>query len=365
MKILYYFRNLGTAMYMWQVYHIVDELAHYNCEVEVFNPKDFETIDEANERLLKKVREERIDLFMTCHNESLLYIATLKEIKSLGIPALLFCPDNLVAPFNHRHIAPFFDLVWLTAKETEYLFKRWKCKTVFLPYAANPFFLRPDFQQTELPYIGFVGTPHGSRTDRINKLLVAGLPVCVHTRLNAFETKLISAPLDSYAKALVDSIRYPIGIKLVCGSVKDKLMKHRKLLENNPNLRRDAPVPLEKLASKNCAYALVLSFSEANSSGVLKNPVPIVNLRNFEIPMSGGLQITRYTEELASYFENDREIILCRDDDEFNEKARFYLRSDNHDLRLEMKKAARARAEKQHTWMCRFEVIFNRLGLKN
>ena len=97
MKILYYYQNLGTVMYTWQIYHIVGELAHYNCEVEIINPKDFETVDEANERLLKKVKETKIDLFMTCHNESLLYISTLKEIKSLGIPTLLFCPDNLLA----------------------------------------------------------------------------------------------------------------------------------------------------------------------------------------------------------------------------------------------------------------------------
>lgn len=350
-------------MYMWQVYHIVDELAHYDCTVDIFNPSDYESLDQANEQLLKKVKTEKVDLFMTCHNESLLYIDTLKEIKLLGIPTLLFCPDNLVAPFNHKKIAPLFDLVWLTSKETEYLFRRWKCSTVFLPYAANPFFLKPNFEQREIPCVGFIGTPHGSRIDRINKLLVAGIPLCVHTKTDAFDTKLVSAPVSSYLKTLFQSIQYPIGVKLICGSFIDKL-SHRSLLSDNSNLHREAPIPLDELASKNCEYSLVLAFTEANSTGVLRKPVPIVNLRNFEIPMSGGLQITRYTDELASYFKNDKEIVLCKDDEEFGGKAKFYLDTKNDNLRLQMKQAARNRAEKEHTWMRRFEHAFHELGLK-
>lgn len=363
MKVLYYFRKLNTPMYMWQIYHIVDELAHYNCTIDVFNPGEFDSVDEANEKVLNKVQNIKYDLFMTCHNESLLYPITLQQIKKKGIPTLLFCPDNLVAPFNHREIAPLFDLVWLTSYETEYLFKRWHCKTVVLPYAANPFFLKPNLKQRERMCVGFIGTPHGSRIDRINKMLDSQIPICVHTKSDAFASQLVSAPINSYLKVLKDSIRYPIGVKLVYASIIDKL-KHRNLHTDSPYLYREDVVPLEQLANKNCEYALVLAFAEANSTGVLKNPVPIVNLRNFEIPMSGGLQITRYTDELASYFENDKEIILCKDDEEFKEKAQFYLDTKNDDLRLRMKLAARKRAEKDHTWMRRFDVVFHELGFK-
>ena len=363
MTILYYFRKLNTPMYMWQIYHIVDELAHYNCRVDVFNPDEYDSVDEANEKVIKKLQTTRYDLFMTCHNESLLYPMTLQQIKKAGIPTVLFCPDNLVVPFNHQRVAPLFDLVWLTSHETEYLFKRWGCKTVVLPYAANPFFLKPNFQQNERLCVGFIGTPHGSRIDRINKMLDSGIPLCVHTKADAFAPKLVSAPISSYLNVLRDSIRYPIGVKLAYASVIDKL-KHRNLHTDSPYLHRENVIPLEELANKNCEYALVLAFTEANSTGVLRNPVPIVNLRNFEIPMSGGLQITRYTDELASYFENDKEIILCKDDEEFKEKALFYLEPQNDTLRLKMKIAARERAEKEHTWMRRFEVAFHELGLK-
>ena len=80
--------------------------------------------------------------------------------------------------------------------------------------------------------------------------------------------------------------------------------------------------------------------------------------------MSGGLQITGYTEELAVYFEDNKEIILCKDDEEFRDKAMFYLDPHNDRLRKEMKIAARARAEKEHTWMNRFQKVFNEFDLK-
>ena len=362
MKILYYFRNLGTAMYMWQVYHIVDELAHYDCTVDIFNPSDYESLDQANEQLLKKVKTEKVDLFMTCHNESLLYIDTLKKIKSLGIPTLLFCPDNLLAPFNHEHIARFFDLVWLTSHETKYLFDKWGCRSVFLPYAANPFMYKPDYSMDEIQSLGFIGTPHGTRMDHINDLVDAGVSVTVHTALKNSHPKVVSAPMNSYIRTLGAYIRYPIGRKLLIASMIDKSKKRVFHLNNNLTIKE--PVPFEEMAKYSCAYAAMLSFTDARSTGVLKNPVSIINLRHFELPMSGALQFTTYSDELASYFEDGEEIILCRSKEEYIERAKYWLKPENAEKRKGMKLAARKRGVAEHTWHNRFEKVFDLLEIK-
>lgn len=363
MKILYYFRNLGTAMYMWQIYHIVDELAHYDCIVDIFNSDNFESLDEANDQVLKKLREEPYDLFMTCHNEKLLYISTVKEIKKIGIPTLLFCPDNLLAPFNHEHIAKYFDLVWLTSQETKYLFDNWGCKSVFLPYAANPFMYKPDYSMNEILSLGFIGTPHGTRMDHINNLIDAGVSVTVHTALNNSHQNVVSAPVNSYIKALEAYIRYPIGRKLLIASIIDK-SKKRAFHVDNDNLIIKEPVLFEEMAKYSCAYAAMLSFTDARSTGVLKNPVPIINLRHFELPMSGALQFTSYSDELASYFKDGEEIILCKSEEEYIERAKYWLRSENSEYRKKMKLAARKRAVAEHTWHNRFEKVFELLKLK-
>lgn len=349
-------------MYMWQVYHIVNELARYECTVDIFNPNDFATLDEANEQLLRKLKESPYELFMTCHNEELLYISTIKEIRTLGIPTLLFCPDNLLAPFNHEHVAKYFDLVWLTSRETKYLFDRWKCTSIFLPYAANPFMYKPDYSMNEIEALGFIGTPHGTRMDHINVLVDAGVPVVVHTASKNSVQKVVSAPISSYIKTLGACIRYPIGRKLLRASIIDKSKKRAFHVENE-NLTIKEPVPFEEMAKYSCAYAAMLSFTDARSTGVLKNPVPIINLRHFELPMSGALQFTSYSDELASYFKDGEEIILCKNKEEYIEKAKYWLRPENAEKRNKMKLAARERAVKEHTWHDRFERIFELLKI--
>lgn len=362
LKIIYYFLNKDTMMYQWQKYHIFDELSMHNCKVEILSPLDYPSVSIANEMLIKKCKSNNYDMFFTTFNEEYLFHSTVEEIKKIGIPTVLFCPDNLVAPFNHQTIAPLFDLVWLTSKETQYLFNEWGCKSIFQPYAANPNFLKPNYPLNEISKVGFIGTPHGSRISRINSLLEAGIPVSMHSSTSSMNNNF-SASFSQYAKVYYNYSRYSIGRKLAIAAIKDKLI-HRHINDTSEYLEIKEPVPLSMLAEANCAYSLVLSFTDASSTGVLKNPVPIVNLRNFEIPMSGGLQFTTYTEELAEYFEDGKEIILCKSKEEYIEKARYYLQPERAEERLKMKEAARFRAENEHNWYKRFSIIFNILGIK-
>ena len=363
MKILYYFRNIDTMMFQWQRYHIFDELKTHGIDVEIVSPYDFATVENANQFLLKQIMRKSYDMFLTSFNEEFLAISTLTEIKNHGIPTVLFCPDNLTVPFRHKKISRYFDLVWLTAKETEYLFKKWGCNTIFQPYAANPFFLVPRYDVMEVPRVGFIGTPHGSRIDRINTLLSGQVPVTVYTAKASVEQRFLKEKPAKYLRVLADDMRFPIGRKLAIAAVKDKLF-HRELCDPYEMLEQKKPVPLEKLSLVNGQYALVLSLTDADSTGVLKNPVPIVNLWNFEIPMSGGVQFTTFSEELASYFEPDKEIVMARGKEEYIDKAKFYLKPENARLRREIRVAARRRAESEHTWYHRFKAVFDELGIR-
>ena len=363
MKILYYFRMYDTVMYKWQIENFIDEMSEYGCEIEVFNPLNFTSIDESNEKLIKKILQEKYDMFMTCHNEEILYLDTLRIIKSHGIPTVLFCPDNLLAPFNHEHIASEFDLVWLTSRETKAIFESWGCKTIFLPYAANPKLYKPDYTMEEIERVGFIGNPHGTRMDYINRLVDAGIPLTVHTSNEMTSQHIISSSPQNYIDALKAYIRYPIGRKLLVASIIDKT-KRRRLNVENDNLELRERIPFSDMARYSCAYAMMLSFSDAKSTGVLKNPVPIVNLRHFELPMSGALQFTTFSDEIAEYFEDGKEIILCNSKEEYIDKARFWLNSSQVENRKKMKLNARKRAESEHTWKKRFDVLFKEIGIK-
>jgi len=86
-----------------------------------------------------------------------------------------------------------------------------------------------------------------------------------------------------------------------------------------------------------------------------------VPLQTFDVPMCGGLQIAPYVDELAGYFEDGKEIILCRNDEEFISKCHFYLKPENATLRLKMKQDARKRAEAEHSWGKRFGEVIGRM----
>lgn len=364
MRILYYFKEQDTPMYQWQRIHILNELKYHDCKIHIFNPLNYKCIEDANENLLLHLSENKYDLFMTPHNQETLYVDTLELIKKKGIPTLLICFDNLLIPFYHKKIAPIFDLVWLTSMETAKIFEKWGVNYIFLPYAANPFYFKPD-RNEELPSVGFIGTPYGSRTKRINAMIEKGIPVSLHANLPQNLGNVSKFNKVDLIKDVITYSKFSIGRKVMLGNLASKVQKRNELHIENDNLtilpRADTFNDMYELFSK---YALSLSTTDARSTGVLKNPVQVVNLRSFEIPMAGGLQICSYSNELAQYFEEDKEIIFYKNDYELEEKARFYLDEKNTRLRMEMKIAARIKAENEHTWFSRFKYIFDYFHLK-
>ena len=360
MNVLYLFHNYDSMMYKWQIYHIVNELKEHNVFIDIISPNNYNSVDDLNDEILIRMSDNTYDLFMTCLNEKFIKISTLKSINK---KKLLFCPDNLVAPYNHKKICKYFDLVWLTSRETEYLFNKWKAKTIFLPYAANPNLLYPcEFESLERR-VCFVGTPHGSRIRTINKLIDNGIKVTIYSTVTDKSTKLINAPLRKYFKELKRYLSYSIGWKILFGVLKDKFKKESLHVENK-NLIIEKPINVNDLSKIYNKYYLVLAFSEANSTGYLKKPVDIVNLRNFEIPMSGCIELVRYTSEMNSYFEDGKEIVYYDDIEKDLNKIKDFLDNNSVEEVRKMKQAARLKSINNHTWYHRFKKIMDVLVIK-
>lgn len=368
MNILYYQRELPVVTGIWPNFHFLDELKRCGHHIYVFNYLRFETIDIANEELIKRIKAEKWDLFMTPHGSNLLYPETIKQISSLGIPSLLICFDNLHAPFMHQSIAPYFDLVWLTSYETKPMFEKWGCKCIFLPYAANPYTYFPAYKE-EIPTVGFIGTPYGSRVEKINDLVDAGINCTVYSgQVNTAGTigkrKKKFSDYCSILHTDFDLMRFPIGRKVLAAKYYKKFfVKNSMLSIESPYLEIRPSVSFEEMNELYANFSLSLGITELWDTYVLPKPVYKLHLRTFEIPMCGGLQFTAYVDELASYFEADKEIVFYSSKEEYIDKAKFYLREDNSALRRKMKEAARKRAESEHTWTKRFEKVFEELHL--
>jgi spore maturation protein CgeB len=87
-----------------------------------------------------------------------------------------------------------------------------------------------------------------------------------------------------------------------------------------------------------------------------------LHLREFEAPMCGALYITGYSDELALFFEPDREVVVYRNVFELLEKVRYYLK--RPDQAEKIRKAGYRRAIQEHTYHHRFESLFRHLGLQ-
>jgi len=84
-----------------------------------------------------------------------------------------------------------------------------------------------------------------------------------------------------------------------------------------------------------------------------------VNLRTFEICMSGNFQLMQYSPCVEEYFEIDKEIVCWENKKELFEKILYYL--ENKDERVKIAKKGYEKAIKKHTWSVRFEKIYSLL----
>ena len=183
MNIFYFFKELDTPMYQWQRTNLIDELIRNGHKVKTFNPLDYQSIEEANAITVPSIKKwGKCDLFLTCDDQDTIFKETVEEINKMGIPTCLICWDNLELPFKQKKIAPAFDIVWITSVETQYLFEQWGCKNIiFQTYAANPYTYTAENIDKQLHSVGFIGSPYGSRTNKLNDLLENGVNCSIYS----------------------------------------------------------------------------------------------------------------------------------------------------------------------------------------
>ena len=104
-----------------------------------------------------------------------------------------------------------------------------------------------------------------------------------------------------------------------------------------------------------------LNFSEVKDelTGEIKRHI---RLRDFEVPMSGGLLMTGYQDELGEYYEIGREIVCYDSKEELLDKCRYYL--SHYQEAKAIRQAGYRRARREHTWSNRFRQLFQHMGME-
>ena len=72
--------------------------------------------------------------------------------------------------------------------------------------------------------------------------------------------------------------------------------------------------------------------------------------------MCAALYFTNYSEELAEFYEPDKEIVVFRNEHELLDKAKYYLKHPNEAEKV--RQAGYKRASECHTYQKRFNDLF-------
>lgn len=109
-------------------------------------------------------------------------------------------------------------------------------------------------------------------------------------------------------------------------------------------------------------YSDILSHSEIVLGLLREEAEDLHTQRTFEIPACGSLQVAPFTEEVANFFQPEKEIILYRSNEEMKEKIDFLLKKPS--LRLQIRNAGHQRAIKgKHTYLDRTEQILQKVNV--
>ena len=366
MKIIHYRKSSSGFMYQWHDYHFVDEWRASGYDVVTVDAcmidgvlDEEKTLFEITSRLSKSV----INVFFSTTGDGFISRGILKELKRLNVALVRLSCDDLSVPFNSKKTAKLYDVYWTTVPENIDVLKSYGAKCIVMPFAANP--RRFNYQPVKhfpKSVIGFIGTPYGARARYLNSFIENGFKVYVYSNsghANAKDLHVVkpSGSLKFRMRQIsyfINSMKYSSSRALVYSSLLSKMTTDE---FHSDQLQYIAPPNFDNFPS--VASSLPVSFGSTilGNTDILKNPLQNIRLREFEIASCGGCHLVDRSSLLMDYFEDSREMIMYSSREEMLDKAKYYSRPSNLNIRNKISEAARKRVLKDHTWSYRLDSI--------
>jgi hypothetical protein len=319
-----------------------------------------------SQKLLEVFRSEHtrrpLDLVFTYLMDGMVETTALDELRRSGVPICNFSCNNIHQFDLVDEISPHVDYSLHAERDAREKFLAVGANPLWWPMASNPHYFKPCSVERIIP-VSFVGANYALRARYIEHLLSQGVEVHAYGPGWQFGT-------TSAWRSLAKRYKY---ILLSALSISAESQYHasanladhdfRRLLVQHYPANLHPPVSDEELVALYSRSQISLGFLEVYEGHDASRPVTRhVHLREFEAPMCGALYCTGYSDELACYFEPDKEILVYRTEDELLAKVRFYL--DHPQAAEEIRQAGYRRALQDHTYQRRFEQLFTVLGLK-
>lgn len=319
-----------------------------------------------SQQLLNTFRSEHarqpFDLVFTYLMDGMVETSALSELHRSGVPTCNFSCNNIHQFDLVDEISPYFDYNLHAERDAHDKFRAVGANPLWWPMASNPRYFKPYPLERDIP-VSFVGTNYALRARYIEYLLSHGVEVHAYGPGWQYGSTSALRSMAKRGKYILQSVlarsaesQYHASAGLADHDFR-RLLGKRYPANMHPPLTDEA---LVKLYSRSQVSLGFLEVFEAHdpSSPMMRH----VHLREFEAPMSGALYCTGYSDELACYFEPDREVLVYHTEEELVDKVRFYL---SHPREAqEVRDAGRKRALQDHTYHRRFEQLFAALGLK-
>ena len=254
------------------------------------------------------------------------------EVTARGVPTLNWFADDhwRFEEFTSRY-APSFTWVATTAQSALPKYAALGVKNVIKSqWGAAHHRYRP----SDLPIrhdVTFVGQVYGERREVIDGLVDSGLPV--QTWGTGWQVRRWHR-----AAARIPVMRNVGGRQLLARAQASTRCDQMQMIEIFGTSRVN------------------VNLTESSQTGEAQ-----IKGRTFEVPACRGFLLTGGAQDLESYYEPDREIVVFHDTTDLKDKARFYLSHERDRARIASAGYARTLAE--HTWERRFSAILATLGL--
>ena len=365
----------GSKTWLHNLYEPLVDLGHEVClfrideAAKVLNAKyGTKKFKEAfSDYLLTQFNEEHnkkhFDFFLSYFQDKHIFPSVIDQIKKSGVPTANFSCNNTHQFYLTKEIAAHYDFNLHSEKSAGEKFKKIGTNPVWFQMAANPKYYHPI--KCEKKYdVSFVGGNYSKRSYYVGHLLENNVNV------DCFGPNwLVKKPMPLIRKYIKEYRRSLDLIKTLFAISTEKRSKYSSrvaLYDFQKKIRvkyRDHfhyPVSDDSMIRLYSQSTISLGFLEVfdnhDSSSITKQHL---HLREFEAPMCGALYFTNYCDELAEFYEPDKEVVIYRNEHELLDKANYYL---SHPKEADtVRQAGYKKALNCHTYQRRFKDLFDNI----
>jgi hypothetical protein len=339
-----------------------------------WDPQGLRTNHETNQRLFdvaqRLVRENRLDLIFCVIYDDVLEVATIRRLRTLGVPVVNYHVDLVGQWYRVIRTAKHFDRIACAHEDHWTGLRRAGAHPYYLPMAANPpTDGAPPSSDFAFAGVVYLGSPWHYRRVVLGQLAREGFPLRIYGN-NWVHTRRDASNSHHWRKNLHDLVHYA-GPRVREEGIAGIVSSVRMRVEAQPAaLERDVALPVDAIKGRYAQpdFPAIVEGAAVNIGFTHFRGIPgtsgerrQVRLREFEVPMAGGFYLTQDCPQLRDLYNVGEHLETWTSVEDLSEKIRYYLA--RPEARAAIAARGRAHALKFHTWSERFRGLLRELSI--